>query len=286
MGRRVRTAVLPAAGLGTRMLPATRAVPKELLPVGRRPAIEWAISEAIDAGIDNFVVVSSQRKPAIDAYIRTLEDPEEVPEMLRPRRRVGRDDIRVELIHQEDARGLGDAVRLAHSLMGTEPFAVMLPDEILLGGARLLRSMLRDFEHTEQSGISLLQVDHSEIGSYGCAVIDPNLSSRERLRVIGCVEKPDPLDAPSSYALSGRYVIGMEVLDLLDEVQPDEKGEIQFTPALNRAAIERGLAGFIVREDDGRVDVGNWEGWLEANARLLSSGANEDVLASATNREI
>lgn len=286
MGKRIRTAVIPAAGFGTRMLPATRAVPKELLPVGRKPAIEWAISEAIDAGIDWFVIVSSPRKPAIDAYVLGLNDPETIPNVSKPPLATEFAGGHIELIHQPVARGLGDAVRLAHSVLGAEPFALLLPDEILLGGSRLLKSMLDDFEHTGQSGVSLLEVDRSEIGSYGCAAIDENLSSGERLRITRCIEKPNPTIAPSCYALSGRYVLGADVLDLLDGVEADRGGEVQFTPALDEAAMKWGLAGFIVRDEDGRVDVGNWDGWLEANARLFSTDDSDDILTSAANGDI
>ena len=276
--RRIRTAVIPAAGFGTRMLPATRAVPKELLPVGRKPAIEWVIEEATEAGVDWFVVVSSPRKPAIDAYL-----------LGRNETSVGQEGGKwpctteihggnIELIHQPMARGLGDAVRLAHSILGSEPFALLLPDELLLGGSRLLSAMFEDFERTGQSSVSLLEVEPSEIKAYGCARLAPKTFGDERLLVTGCVEKPDPYAAPSSFALSGRYVLGPDVLDLLEGIEADARGEVQITPALDQAAQKNGLAGFVVREEDGRVDVGNWEGWLSANARAFES---EELIALA-----
>ena len=279
MARTVRSAVLPAAGFGTRMLPATQAVPKELLPVGRRPAIQWAVDEAVAAGIDRIVVVSSPLKPAIDTYFLKGGDStgtiarETIP---ANRWRPG-PGCRIQVVHQTVARGLGDAVRVARTVLGMEPFAVLLPDEILLGGARLLRVMLEDFERTGLSGVSLLRVEPEEIGSYGCAAVAPAPGTEERLLVTGCVEKPQRLAAPSCLALSGRYVLGNDVLDLLEAIDPDENGEVQLTGALDRAGAAGRLAGFEVREEDGRIDVGNWQGWLDANVRLFSSDDIDDA---------
>lgn len=285
MRQRIRTAVIPAAGFGTRMLPATRAVPKELLPVGRKPAIEWVLEEASEAGIDWFVIVSSPRKPAIDAYLLSRSDPAGILDAIEGTRGGEPPEGHIELIHQSEANGFGDAVRLAHSVLGTEPFALLLPDELLLGGARLLKVMLDDFRRTGQSGVSLLEVDRTEISAYGCAAVGSNAFGAERLDVTGCVEKPDPYDAPSNYALSGRYVLGPDVLDLLESIDADETGEVQLTTALNRAASRSPLAGFVVRDEDGRVDVGNWEGWLDANSRLFASDETQNLLTSAGNRD-
>jgi UTP--glucose-1-phosphate uridylyltransferase len=255
------------------MLPATRAVPKELLPVGRQPAIQWAVDEALDAGVDRIVIISSPLKLAIDAYF--LNDNDSTNAGSQQHLASG---CHIQIVHQHVARGLGDAVRIARMAIGVEPFAVLLPDEILLGGARLLRVMLDDFERTGQSGVSLLQVGRDEIGSYGCAAVAPAPPGGERVLVTGCVEKPQPFAAPSCLALSGRYVLGNDVLDLLDDVAPDERGEVQLTRALDRAGARGRLAGFEVRDEDGRIDVGNWQGWFDANVRLFS---NEDVVDNA-----
>jgi UTP--glucose-1-phosphate uridylyltransferase len=260
MSHRVRTAVLPAAGFGTRMLPETLAVPKELLPVGGKPAIQWALDEASDAGIDRFIIVSSRLKPAIETYLLGRFE-ETVP--VHASSWLGRADSRsthIEVVYQPVARGLGDAVRVARSAVGNEPFIVLLPDEILLGGSRLLRVMIDDFEHTGRSGVSLLRVPQEEISAYGCAEIAPGHCGDERLLVTGCIEKPRSGAAPSCFALSGRYVLGPELFDLLDGVEPDARGEVQLTQALHRAAASTPLAGFVVRETDGRTDIGNLGG--------------------------
>jgi len=263
---RVRTAVLPAAGLGTRLLPATKAVPKELFPVGGRPAIAWALSEAAEAGIERVVVVSSPRKSAIERYldreVQAVGGAAAQPDS-------SRSFPQVSVVYQRSPAGLGDAVRVGRLAVGAEPFAVILPDEILLGGGRLLREMLDGYEHTGRSQVSLLAVEPDEIGSYGCAELAPGPPAGWRLAVAGCVEKPDPAAAPSHYALSGRYVLGPQVLDELDALEPGARGEVQLTEALDRTARRLGLDGVEVRAEDGRLDVGNWQGWLEANVRLL-----------------
>jgi UTP--glucose-1-phosphate uridylyltransferase len=293
------------------MMPATRAIPKELLPVGRKPAIAWIIEEALEAGIDRIIVISSPRKPAIDAYLLSEREPRKTfGRQKRTRQRgsstesVPSDPFQIypaqpdqiisnpmhtnpiEIIYQPEPKGLGDAVRIAHSVLGSEPFALLLPDELLIGGSRLLSTMLDDFERTGQSGVSLLEVDRSEISSYGCAAIAPSSYGDERLKVTGCVEKPEPFAAPSCYALCGRYVLGHEVLSLLGQIEPDESGEIQITTALNRAAGNCGLAGFVVREEDGRIDIGNWEGWLEANSRLFANEQPFEAMAIASSMTV
>jgi UTP--glucose-1-phosphate uridylyltransferase len=253
----IRTAVIPAAGFGTRMLPATRAVPKELLPVGTQPAIQWAVDEAVAAGIERCVIVSSLRKPSIEAYFEE-QDPH---------------DCAIEIVNQPTAAGLGDAIQTARGAFGNDPVAVLLPDEVLLGGARLLRAMLDDFTRTGCSNVSVMPVAREEIGAYGCADLTPRPGADLSYDIVACVEKPTLDDAPSSFALSGRYVLGPDVLDALGRVRRDPRGEVQLTDALDAVARTRGLVGIEVLPSDGRVDVGNWDGWLEANNRLLRHGS-------------
>ncbi len=258
MAATITSAVVPAAGIGRRMMPASAAVPKELFPVGCQPTIRWSALEIAEAGIEQLIVVSSPLKPAMDAYLAgplSVELPQ----------------LHIEVVHQPVARGLGDAVRLASSLLGGEPFAVLLPDEILLGGARLLRAMLADYERSGQSSVSLLEVERSDIGSYGCAAVTPRGGSEDQWIITSCIEKPEPASAPSNLAISGRYVLGPDVLEPLKEVVPDHRGEVQLTDALAIAASSTHLAGFRVLEEDGRVDVGNWAGWLDATGRLGAS---------------
>lgn len=285
MTNKVRTAVLPAAGAGTRMRPATRAVPKELLPVGGRPAIQWVVEEAACAGIERIVVVSSPAKPALDAYFETKAHVAGVARELAGIAPRALERCRIEIVHQHGARGLGDAVRVARRKVPNEPLAVLLPDEILLGGSRLLTEMLEDYERTEFSVVSLLAVPRPAIGAYGCAELARPVGVGRETLVTGCVEKPAVHEAPSSYALSGRYVVDLDVLDAIEQVAPDDRGEIQLTAALHAVARKVGLVGAVVLAEDGRVDVGNWRGWLDANVRALSEevlGELEDARALVT----
>jgi UTP--glucose-1-phosphate uridylyltransferase len=177
--------------------------------------------------------------------------------------------------------GLGDAVRVGAAAVGGEPFAVLLPDEILLSGARVLRRMVDAFHRAGERSVSLMEVDLSEIGGYGCAAVAPSPIASEQWRITGCVEKPEPSRAPSCFALSGRYVLGPEAVEFLDATPPDQKGEIQLTSALHEQAVGGQLSGFVVRPDDGRVDVGNWRGWLAANVRAFAEHAPTAALTGA-----
>jgi UTP--glucose-1-phosphate uridylyltransferase len=235
------------------MLPATRAVPKELLPVGTQPAIQRAVDEAVAAGIDRCIIVSSARKPAIAAYFAEA----------------GPCGCTIEIVNQPTAAGLGDAIRTARNVFGSEPVAVLLPDEMLLGGARLLRAMVDDYTRTGSSNVSVMPVSPAEISAYGCADLRPRVGRDLSYDIIGCVEKPPPEDAPSRFALSGRYVLGPDVLDVLEHSRSDGRGEVQLTDALDAVARRQGLVGIEVLAADVRIDVGNWDGWLEANNRIL-----------------
>jgi len=248
----VRTAVVPAAGSGTRMLPASSAVAKELFPVGGVPALQWVLDEASGAGIERLVVVSSPRKPEIAAYLtgRPLAFSE------------------FELVVQQEPKGLGDAIRVARQAVGDQAFAVLLPDEILLGGGRLLSEMLGVFNKNGRSVVSVMKVPREEVSAYG--VIVPSEADGTGPSVVGCVEKPAQKEAPSLFALSGRYVLGHDVLDVLGDLGPGAKGEVQLTDGLDRAARSTGIDSVEVSEEDGRVDVGNWQGWLDANVRTLA----------------
>lgn len=263
---RVRTAVIPAAGLGTRFLPATKSVPKELLPIIDTPALQLIIEEAMGAGIDHVVVVTSRNKPAIEAYF----DPQ--PEVIAKLRGSGREDVaerllalgrgvRLSFAYQEEPLGLGHAVGSAREKVGDEPFAVLLPDE-LMGAPSFLDQMCRLCETTGGNVIGLKQVPRSEVGAYG--VIDPIGAPDEAgvVRVRTMVEKPDPAVAPSDLIAIGRYVLTPAVFDEIDRVEPGAGGEIQLTDALNAQAARSPFHGVIGTVS--RHDTGNPLGFLTA----------------------
>ncbi len=267
---RVHTAVVPAAGMGTRFLPATKAVPKELLPVLDTPALQLIIDEAVGAGVDHMVIVTSHAKPAIEAYFQPQ------PEVIAKLRSSGRDqmadrvealgrDVKVSFAYQDQALGLGHAVGCARDVVGDEPFAVLLPDE-LMGSSSLLDQMARLCEATNGSVVGLKEVPHDEVSAYG--VIDPSgeLDERGVIPVKSMVEKPKPADAPSNLIIIGRYVLTPDVFDEIANVKPGAGGEIQLTDALKAQAARSPFHGVV--QDVLRYDTGNPFGWLTANIEI------------------
>jgi UTP--glucose-1-phosphate uridylyltransferase len=263
---KVRSAVIPAAGLGTRFLPATKAVPKELMPIGDTPALQLIIDEALGAGIDHIVVVSSRSKPAIEAYFEPA--PEVIDklessgksELAERIRSIGR-DWRVSIVYQDEPRGLGHAVGCAREAVGNEPFVVMLPDE-LMGGSSLLMQMNEVCLGSGGSVVGLKQVPRSEVSSYG--VIEPAgaMSAEGVIPVAGLVEKPAPDDAPSELIVIGRYVLTPDVFDEIEQLRPGAGGELQLTDALRAQAARSPFHGVLSRID--RHDTGTPLGFLTA----------------------
>ena len=284
----VRTAVIPAAGLGTRFLPATKAVPKELLPIIDTPALQLVIDEAVGAGIDHIVIVTNHNKPAIEAY---FESSDEVLAKLRSTGRhemadrlesIGR-DVLVSFAYQDAPLGLGHAVGCAAGAVGDEPFAVMLPDE-LMGDSSLLDQMARLCESTGGSVVGLKRVPRDQVSSYG--VIDPSTEFDDR-GVIGIrtmVEKPSIDDAPSDLIIIGRYVLTPDVFNKIERLQPGAGGEIQLTDALKVQAATGPFHG--VLSTIRRYDTGTPLGWLSAvvDIALDDPTIGEDFVAFLRDR--
>ncbi len=265
----VRSAVIPAAGLGTRFLPATKSVPKELFPIGDQPAIQVVIDEALGAGIDHIVVVSSRDKPGIADYfepnpelLAALEDKgkDEVAERLRS---IGR-DWRVTIVYQDDPKGLGHAVGCAREAVGVEPFAVMLPDEIM-SSSSLLAQMNGVCSSTGGSVVAVAEVPRHQVSSYG--VIDPSGPMVDGvIPVKDLVEKPPMDEAPSNYIITGRYVLTADAWDEIEALTPGRGGELQLTDALKAQAARAPFHA--VLSDVGRYDTGNPLGFLTASIQL------------------
>jgi UTP--glucose-1-phosphate uridylyltransferase len=256
--------------MGTRFLPATKAVPKELLPIIDTPALQLIIDECVGAGIDHIVVVTSHAKPAIEAYFA------DAPDVVAKLRSTGRDavadhleamgrDVRISFAYQDEAHGLGHAVGCARELVGDEPFAVLLPDEIM-GDSSLLAQMADLGAVTGGSVVGLKRVPRAEVSSYG--VIDPvgEVDADGVVRVRTMVEKPPAADAPSDLIIIGRYVLTPDVFDCIERVQPGSGGEIQLTDALRMQAEAGPFHG--VLSDIARYDTGTPFGWLTAVVEL------------------
>lgn len=266
----VRTAVLPAAGLGTRFLPASKAVPKELMPIGDTPAIQFVIDEALGAGVDHIVIVSSRKKPAVEGYF------EPSPEVVAKLEQSGRHELaariasigadwRVTIVYQDEPKGLGHAVGCAREAVGDAPFAVMLPDEIM-GSSSLLAQMNGLCASSGGSVVGLKEVPRDEVSAYG--VIDPAgpIDENGVVAVRDLVEKPEVDDAPSNLILIGRYVLTPDVFDEIARLQPGRGGELQLTDALRAQAARAPFHG--VRSEIERFDTGTPVGLLTAAIEL------------------
>lgn len=263
---RARTAVIPAAGMGTRFLPATKAVPKELLPIIDTPALQLIIDEAVGAGFDHIVVITSRSKPAIEAYFRPA------PEIMTKLRSSGRhaladrlqraaDSARISFAYQEDPKGLGHAVGCAREAVGDEPFAVLLPDE-LMGDSSLLSQMADVAAASGGSTVGLKRVLKSEVSAYGVVETVGAVDGDGVVQVRSMVEKPPVDRAPSDLILIGRYVLAAETFDAIERVVPAPDGEIQLTDALRMLAANGPFHGVV--SSIARYDTGNPFGWLTA----------------------
>ena len=266
----VRSAVIPAAGLGTRFLPATKSVPKELFPIGDEPALQVVIDEALGAGVDHIVVVSSRDKPAIEDYFRRddaligeLEDKGKT-ELADRLRSIGR-DWRATIVYQDQPKGLGHAVGCAREAVGDEPFAVMLPDE-LMGSSALLAQMNGVCAATGGSVVAVVNGPREQVSSYG--VIDPagELSADGVIAVRDLVEKPAVDDAPSNFVITGRYVLTADAWQEIADLRPGSGGELQLTDALRAQAARSPFHAVVSSE--GRHDTGTPLGFLTSSIEL------------------
>jgi len=293
MNRRIRKAVFPVAGLGTRFLPATKTVPKEMLPIIDRPLIQYAVDEAIEAGCDTLVFVTNRYKHAVADYFDKAYELEQKleragkTEQLELVRHVLPEGVRAVFVTQAEALGLGHAVLCAKEIIGDEPFAVLLPDDLIWNrGDGALKQMANVAESTGGSVIAVEDVPHDKTASYGIVATDAFDGSRGRINAI--VEKPKPEVAPSNLAVVGRYVLSPRIFELLEKVQPGAGGEIQLTDAIAELLKREQVDAY--RFEGTRFDCGTHLGLIEATIRFaldhekLSDPARE--MMSAALREL
>jgi UTP--glucose-1-phosphate uridylyltransferase len=260
----IRTAVIPAAGLGTRFLPATKAVPKGLLPIVDTPAIQLVVEEALAAGLEDVIVVLGPGQDALREHFAAdpaLEGELEArgkTDALAAVRRATRPEVR--FVVQEEALGLGHAVSVAAPLVRDAPFAVLLGDDLVDPEVPLLRSMLAASARTDASVIAAMHVGPREIAMYGC--ITPGETDRDLVRVASIVEKPDPAEAASDLAVVGRYVFTPRIVEALAATTPGAGGEIQLTDAIGALAAREPVYAYPFER--GRYDAGNPLDALEA----------------------
>jgi UTP--glucose-1-phosphate uridylyltransferase len=266
---KLKKAVIPAAGLGTRFLPATKAQPKEMLPLLDKPSIQYVVEEAVRAGLTQILIVTGRGKRSIeDHFDRSLELEHFLEEKgkfdeLKRVREIS-DMAEIHYIRQKDPMGLGHAVSVAEAFVGGEPFAVLLGDDIMTDSHPLLTEMLDVYERYGRSLLAVTEVALEDVELYG--VISPEFLEDRLARVLSIVEKPSPEEAPSNLAAIGRYVLTPEIFDSLRATSPGKGGEIQLTDAINLLAQEQAVYAWIF--EGGRFDVGNKLDYLRATIEI------------------
>jgi len=268
MHQPVRTAVFPVGGLGTRFLPATKALPKEMLPVVDTPLIEYAVEEARAAGIEEFIFVTGRGKSAIEDHFdrnaeleRELRRRDPKGEALDLVRRSRPAPGRIAYVRQGDPLGLGHAVWCARRFIGNEPFAVLLADDLIMSDPPTLVDMMEVYHERGGNVISLMEIDPAATSRYG--VITPGGDDGRVAEITGLVEKPSPDEAPSNLAIVGRYILQPEIMDILGRGDRGAGGEIQLTDAMARLVESQAFHG--MRLGGTRFDCGTKIGFLEAN---------------------
>jgi UTP--glucose-1-phosphate uridylyltransferase len=265
---KVRSAVIPVAGLGTRFLPATKSTPKEMLPVIDTPAIQLVVEEAVRAGISDILMVTGRGKRSIEDHFDRSAELEHFLESkgkfdeLKQIRAIA-ELANIFYVRQRDPLGLGHAVACAEPVIGDRPFVVMLPDDLVRPRTPLLDRMLKVHEHYGRSVLAAIEVPRDESTLYG--MIEPEPVEDDLVRIVSIVEKPPPEDSPSTLAAIGRYVFTPEIFEALRETPPGHGGEIQLTDAINLLAQEQAVYAVSF---DGRYDVGNKLDYLRATVEL------------------
>jgi len=261
---KIRKAIIPAAGLGTRFLPATKAQPKEMLPIVDKPAIQYIIEEAIQSGIEEILIITGRNKRAIeDHFDRNIE-------LELNLKQQGKYDllglveelanVTIHYVRQKEPKGLGHAVLCAKQFVGNEPFAVLLGDDIIDSPVPCLKQLMQVYEEHPGSILGVQEVPQDKVSSYG--IVQPKSVGHNLWQAIDLVEKPPVNEAPSRLAVLGRYIIAPEIFDILQNTTPGRGGEIQLTDALRMLALKQAVYAYCF--NGRRYDVGDKQGYLEA----------------------
>ena len=268
MSVKVRKAVIPAAGLGTRFLPATKALAKEMLPIVDKPTIQFIVEEAKASGIEDILIVEGKQKRSIEDHFDSAPELEQnlkekhkdaLLQLVHSTTDIG---VNLFLVRQPYPRGLGDAVRLAKSFVGDEPFVVMLGDDLMNDKVPLTKQLIDEYDKTHASILAVKKVPHDEVSAYG--VIDPEKEvSKDLYNVKKFVEKPAVADAPSDLAIIGRYLLTPEIFHILDNQKPGKGNEIQLTDAIDTLNQTQRVFAHEFKGD--RYDVGNKFGYVKTN---------------------
>jgi len=273
----VNKAVIPAAGFGTRFLPVTKAQPKEMMPVLDKPTIQYVVEEAVDAGIDDILIITGRGKQSIERHFDKSYELEQELKAAGKEDRLDRvrdiaDLADIHYVRQKERDGLGDAVLYARKHVGDEPFALLLGDTIVESDVPCTANLITYAEEYEESIISLERVPWEKVPSYGVADVADDHQSQACFPVSDFVEKPPRDEAPSNLAITGRYVLTSEIFDLLDATDPGVGGELQLTDAIRKLPSIRG-----VELQGDRFDIGNIPDWLQANIQMALTHDDGDM---------
>lgn len=271
--RTVKKAVIPAAGLGTRFLPATKAMPKEMLPIVDKPAIQYVVEEAVAAGLNDVLIITGRNKGNLTNHFDSVPELEQTLEQKGDEVKLGKvheasELAEVHFLRQGQPLGLGHAVGRARRHVGNESFAVLLGDDLIDGRDPLLERMVEVHDERGATVVALMEVPAEQVHLYGCAAVETT-DEADVVRITGLVEKPRPEEAPSNLAVIGRYVLRPEIFGVIDELEPGRGGEYQLTDALNTLARGEGEApvyGVVFRGR--RYDTGDRAEWIKANLLL------------------
>ncbi|TXK82631.1 UTP--glucose-1-phosphate uridylyltransferase GalU [Paenibacillus sp. N3.4] len=266
---RIRKAVIPAAGLGTRILPATKAQPKEMLPIVDKPAIQYIVEEAVQAGIETILIVTGRNKKSIEDHFdksveleQTLFEKEKL-ELLREIQDIS-NMANIHFIRQKEPLGLGHAILCAESFIGDEPFAVLLGDDIMNSETSALLEMMEVFESTNKQVVGVQQVPPADVSKYG--IIAAGASYNRTYQVSDLVEKPAANQAPSNMAIMGRYILKPSIFEVLHTIERGAGNEYQLTDALRKMCLQEGLMALELTGD--RYDIGDKFGYMKAIVEL------------------
>ncbi|MGM0973566.1 MAG: UTP--glucose-1-phosphate uridylyltransferase GalU [Bacillota bacterium] len=262
----IKKAVIPAAGLGTRFLPATKAQPKEMLPIVDKPTIQYIIEEAVESGIEDIIIVTGRSKRAIEDHfdksveLEMLLERTGKHEMLEVVENIS-NLVDIHYVRQKEPLGLGHAVLCAKKFIGNEPFAVLLGDDIVDSEVPALKQMINQYTKVQSSILGCNEVPRSEVYKYG--IVNYSENTGDLFKVQSLVEKPAVEEAPSTQAIVGRYILTPAIFDMLEDVQPDKKGEIQLTDAIDSLLDKESIYSYIIQGN--RYDVGDKFGFLQAS---------------------
>tara|TARA_B100000768_G_scaffold125309_1_gene116039 strand:+ start:2961 stop:3830 length:870 start_codon:yes stop_codon:yes gene_type:complete len=279
--KKIKKAVLPVAGFGTRFLPATKATPKEMLPIIDKPLVQYAVEEAIHVGIEEIIFITSPSKNSIKKHFDNSETLEkkliasgknEFIEKLNPSIF---NNIKFHYVNQDEQKGLGHAILLAEDLISDEPFAILLPDDLFLSDNSCLNQLKEVYKQTGNSVIAVNKIDSENIHKYG--VIKPGITNEKAIDIVDIIEKPSAEDAPSDIAVCGRYILDSNIFNYLKNISPDKSNEIQLTDAIKAMLEDKNISACIYEGD--KFDCGSKKGFVEATIAisLRDEEISEDI---------